>query len=371
MKTILIFPLNVLSHYLRCLVLADQYDKEEYHILFLHSSKYEKYVKESGYGQFFCDQFDPEYVMNCARNFDFSWLNRADLERIMAAQAAVIHQYQADMVIGDVTPTLKMAAELTAVKYISLVNGYMTKYYALPRKLSRNHRKYKFLNKLPASVSDEITIMAEKFVFRKVHRPFKYLRNKYSLQPVTDYLSEIEGDENMICDQENLFPQKALPKTYQIIGPLIYNSPHREGSWLLNIDQHKPVICVCMGSTGDWTRLQFLNDEYYARYTVITAGDTNKVLFAPHIISRDFVNLNQVLEKTNLLICHGGNGTIYTGIANRVFMLCLSSHFEQEWNISAIERKGYGKSADELNGQEWKAEIKKYAEGNLKQVSYI
>jgi hypothetical protein len=41
-------------------------------------------------------------------------------------------------------------------------------------------------------------------------------------------------------------------------------------------------------------------------------------------------------------------------------MLCLTSHFEQEWNVQALERKGYGVSANEFNATDWKKNIEIY-----------
>ena len=357
MKLILVFPFNLLSHYLRCLVLADSYDKNQYRILFLHSPQYNRFVEDHGYSTFFCDQFQPEEVMECAKNFDFSWLNETDLERILFSQIAAIQQFKATMVIGDVAPTLNMAAEYTGVKYISLLNGYMTKYYALTRKVPRMHRSSSFLKVLPEKIADLITDFAEKITFRKIHTPFKSLRKKYNLQPKADYISEIEGDNNLICDFPDLFPQKNLPANYTFTGPLIYQYSDLETDWLEIIPKEKPVIFVSMGSTGDWERLAFLTDSYYSRYVIITAGDTRKLITAPHIISREFVNLTQVLQKSDLMICHGGNGTIYPGIINRVYLLCLSSHFEQEWNMNALEKNGYGKSADQFSAQNWKDEL--------------
>jgi UDP:flavonoid glycosyltransferase YjiC (YdhE family) len=359
MTTILIFPFNVLAHYLRCLVLADQYDQSQYRILFLQSSKYDRFVLAKGYGTFSCAQFDSEIVMACAQKFSFSWLNAKDIESIMLDQVAVIRKFRPEMVIGDVTPTLKMAAELTKVKYLSLVNGYMTKYYAHDRCLSRTHKSYKVLKYLPTVWLNNVTSIAEKVVFRQVHSPFKALRKAYGLNAVNDYLAEIEGDENMICDDEGLFPQKDLPYSYRFIGPLLYAEKPSQGDWMSALTANKPLIVICMGSTGDWNKLAFLNEPYYARYTLVTAGDLQRVLSSRHIVARDFINLNQVLEKADLMICHGGNGTIYNGINNGVYMLCLSSHFEQEWNIAAIERKGYGQSANDFTAPEWKTEIEK------------
>ena len=359
---VLFFPLNLLSHYLRCLVLADTYDKAEYDIQFLSSDKYNGFVEAHGYQVFSCSTFDANFVMECTNNFSFDWLNEDDLERIMLAQAKCIHTLNADLVVGDVAPTLRMAAELTGVRHIGLVNGYMTRYYAITRKIPKKHMAYELMQQLPLKFADALTAFGERLAFRKIHAPFNRLRKKYGLTRRKDYLEELEGTENLICDLPDLFPQKTLPQAYRFIGPLIYQYQHDQEDWEQVCHWEKPLICVCMGSTGAWERLRFLNDPYYSRYTIIAAGDTSRVLCAEHIITRDFVDLNKVLQHCSLLICHGGNGTIYTGIAQGVFMICLASHFEQEYNIEALERKGYGKSAADFSNEDWKTEISFHCE---------
>ena len=356
-KILLFFPFNLLSHYLRCLVLADTYDKSEYSIYFLSSVSYDHFVLQHGYKTFNCQQFDVNFVMECAKKFDFSWLNKRVLERIMLAQVETIKELNADLVIGDVAPTLKMAATITGTRYISLLNGYMTRYYALNRKLSKTHFTYNLLNSLPPAMFVWLTKIGEKISFRKIQKPFNSLRLKYGLIPLPGYLYEIEGDINLICDLPKLFPQKNLPSFFRFVDPLVYQYKEKNSVWLTELPSTKKVICISLGSTGDWTKLEFLNDSYYAKYTIVATGDTNKVLSAAHIVSRDFVNLGDVLKRSSLMICHGGNGTIYHGIINQVYMLCLPAHFEQEWNIDALERNGYGKSADKFTELDWRIEI--------------
>lgn len=356
-QRILFFPFNLLSHYLRCLVLADSYDKAKYEIRFLSSDKYNGFVEAQGYKVFSCATFDADFVMKCTTDFSFEWLNEKDLERVLIGQVKCINAMMADIVIGDVAPTLRMAAELSGVRHINLVNGYMTRYYASTRKIPKKHKAYELMQQLPTRFAEMLTTVGERLAFRKIQAPFNSLRKKYNLPAVKDYLQELEGNENLICDMPELFPQKFLPPAYRFIGPLVYHYPEDQGEWQNQVISDKPVICVCMGSTGDWEQLRFLNDPYYGRYTIVAAGDKMRVLSADHIIKRDFINLNQVLEKSSLMICHGGNGTIYTGILSRVFMLCLASHFEQEYNIEALERNGYGKSAAGFTEVDWKENI--------------
>lgn len=357
-QRVLFFPFNLLSHYLRCLVLADSYNKATYDVRFVSSEKYNAFVQGRGYKVFSCAGFDADFVMDCTNNFSFDWLNERDIERVMIEQVKCINAVKADLVVGDVAPTLKMAAQLAGVKHITLVNGYMTRYYAETRKIPRKHKAYELMQQLPSRFAEALTSIGERMAFRKIHTPFNNLRKRYNLPALRDYLEELEGDENLICDLPELFPQKFLPSTYRFIGPLVYRHQDEWADWKCEVDWKKPLICVCMGSSGDWEQLRFLNDPYYSRYTIVTAGDKAGVLCAPHVIRRDFVNLDKVLEKSNLMICHGGNGTIYTGILNRVFMLCLATHFEQEYNIEALERHGYGKSAALFSEADWKSHIR-------------
>lgn len=357
-KIVLFFPFELLAHYLRCLVLADRYNKDEYDIYFPHSDAYHGYVEAHGYKSFVAPGFDPALVMDCAAKFDFSWLEYKSMERVLLGQIAAIKKLQPDLVIGDVAPTLKMAAEYTGVPYTALMNGYMTPFYAKGRKISRTHPAHSLLECMPGTLAAQFTAYGEQLAFWKIHKPFKQLRKKYKLQQLRSYLWENQGDQNLICDLPELFPQRNLPSNYQIIGPLIYAQQDSETSHLLSrLDAFRPTICVCLGSTGNWEAMQFLNDPHYARFNIIAAGDTRRFLTAAHIISRPFLNLSEVLEHSDLMICHGGNGTINCGILKGAYMLCLTSHFEQEWNVEALERHGYGRSADDFSIEDWKQAI--------------
>ncbi len=359
-KRILVFPFDLLSHYLRCITLVNNHiDKNEYEVWFLNSSSYGHYSAEHGFEKFEGEQFDVKKVMTCAEKFDFSWLNEIDLERVLLSQVNAILEFKPDIVIGDVAPTLKMAAELTNVKHFALTNGYMTRYYAYTRKLSRTHSAYKYSKIVPQRYFNIITNWAETISFKLVHKPFKSIRKKYGLKPIGNYLLEMEGDQNWICDLVELFPQNKLPLNYKSIGPLLYKVNKQEGMWLQGLPTEKPIIFICMGSTGNWKALSFFNNESYNHYTIITAGDTKKELSAEHIVSRDFVNIEQVLNVSSLMICHGGNGTIYHGLMKGIYMLCLTSHFEQEWNVHALERFDYGCSANGFTKSDWDNIIRK------------
>lgn len=174
--TILVFPFNLLSHYLRCIVLSNRYSKTEYEFLFLESDLYSKYVIENGYQTFSVRQFDSKFVMQCSEKFSFKWLSRGSIEEIFQSQIDAIKRLKPDAVIGDVAPTLKMASEFTGVHYIALMNGYLTKYYRFSRQLSRTHFSYNIIKLFPKTLACKIVDSAEKNSFIKIYKPFKRLR---------------------------------------------------------------------------------------------------------------------------------------------------------------------------------------------------
>ena len=163
-------------------------------------------------------------------------------------------------------------------------------------------------------VADSITQFAERWAFKEVHRPFRVFRKTYHLKKLKTYPDELEGDHTLICDVPQLFPQKALPATYQYIGPLFYSTDAKEDEIIERLNPNKPTILVSFGSSGNWQKLHLLNDVVFHKFNIITAGDNGSVVIGNHIISKPFINNVSILPLSDLMICHGGNGTIYQAL---------------------------------------------------------
>lgn len=341
---ILIFPFNLLSHYVRCMQLVNEL-QGDYEIIFASSVKYNNLLEREGYKTFAYKGFDAENVIKCSTNFDFSWLNERDIERVYLEQANIIHSYRPHLVIGDTSVTLKMAAELTNTPFVALTNAYMTPYYLPVRRLSKVHPKAAQVDMLPPAFYKYIIRVAESYNFYKIHKPFKNLRKAYGLKHIETYTEEIEGDLNLVCDLPELFPMRPLPTHYKVVGPLLHNITQPVDEELNNVlNNGKPNVLVTMGSSGSYEALGMLNHNLFAKYNIIIAGYTDHTLMAPHIISRPFVNLAQVLPLTQVVICHGGNGTIYHALKYGVPILTHTNIFEQEWNEQQVVANHLGMS---------------------------
>ena len=344
----LIFPFNQLAHYLRCLTLADQFSPY-FRISFASSDKYDSFILDAGYEVFPCKALNASAVMPKVQNFDFSWINEPDLELVLKDQLSVIAQYKPLLVLGDTSLTLKMAAESSGVFYISLMNAYMSKYYRPGRKLSTAHPLYRYLKYFPLKILTYLTPLGEKAKFREIHVPFKKLRKRYGLRKQLSYPDELEGDLTLLCDLPELFPQKTLPQNYVWVPPLFFDSGSGSSMGIQKqLDPGKKTVFVSMGSTGDWQQVTFLDEDYFKRYNLVIAGDSAGVIQAAHAVKASFLNMREVLPFADLVLCHGGNGTTYQALLFGIPLLCICSHFEQEWNVHELEQAGL---AGILNGK--------------------
>lgn len=341
---IMVFPFNFLSHYLRCIVLSELL-RVSYDILFAADDDYNRFVYRNSFSTFDCIGWRGESILSKLKVFDFSWLNEHELERRFWERVAAIDIYKPKVVIGDNDPVLKMAAEYTGVWYVSLHNGYMTKYFAGERSISRRHSLWPLMKRLPGFLRSPLVQLGEAFAMRRIHAPFRKLRRQLGLRRSVDYIDELEGDMNLICDLTELFPQVNLPSNYCQVGPLIYDESSDERYKLSALDKDKKTIYVNLGSTGDWQSVAFLNDPYYKKYNIVTAGDEGGIVWAASF-RFSFLPASAIFPYTDMVICHGGNGIINQALYFKKRILCKTTYFEQEWNADAVERAGWGKTLD-------------------------
>jgi len=355
---ILFFPFDLLSHYTRSIQLAKSIH-DKYDIYFCSSEKYNDQIVEAGFGIFNCETFDPQVVLEDSSKFKFSWLNYENLKRVFQSQVKIIKKLSPVIVIGDTAPTLKMAAEYTKTTYISIMNGYMSKYYALTRKVSKDHLAAKFQKDLPKALFNKMTRTGEQVAFHLIQRSFNRLRKENNLKKFKMYLDELEGDYNIICDDEEMFPQKMMPENYKIIGPLYYRSDKKEPEIEEIIVNGKLNILANVGSSGDLKLFSFLKNDYFQNYNIIVTGEKNNKLLGKNIFNYKFINNSAILDKIDLVLSHGGNGTIYQSLAYGVPLICATSIFEQEWNVQRIEELNYGKCIDDIDCDDEKIAIVK------------
>lgn len=342
----MVFPLDFAAHYFRCLELCKKLS-DQFEISFAYSSKYDKFIRSSGFETFEAANFNSEEITAAASSFDFSWLNLGAIEAVLRSQIKAIEELKPSLVLGDAAFTLKMAAEKTDVPFVSLLNGYMTKYCRVTRKVSPSHPGYPYSKTMPKRVFERLTRVIEHAMLEKVHAPFRKARKKFDLSKLHYLLEELEGDYNLICDLPSFFPQKKLPENYEFVGPLFYKGDEEEGEVRDFFGANKIRILVSLGSTGNWKKLNLLRDPVFSDTRIVITGNPCSNLQASNIMCSSFLNHTKIMDKVDIVICHGGNGTVYQALAHGIPLILFSGNFEQEWNIQRIIEMQLGTRLEE------------------------
>lgn len=140
----------------------------------------------------------------------------------------------------------------------------------------------------------------------------------------------------MFCDLEELFPvEKQINSQY--IGPLLPECDQDESEfkhWLHKNDK-RPTLYISYGSSGDESRLDFLNNRFFRDFNIILTGYLRKIPEYSNVFYKKFVNTREVSDRTDLFISHGGNGSIYQAIEAGIPLIAIPSFFEQKLECMA------------------------------------
>lgn len=337
--SIIVCPFSLMAHYLRCIELA-RHLSDEYRIFFLGSPSYNKFIKDEGFEIIDFSETYPE-VVEKAKNFDFSWLNYQNINSTIDQLTDIFKKYKPEYVISDTFLGAGITAERCNIPQISLLNAYLTKYYNDMRPVPDNHRANTYKKFVFPALWNFIVKHVEKKQMRKVHLVFREIRKKYNLKTKSDLLEEFQGDYNIICDDDEIFPTKNLPDTFFTIGPLLYKNKksESEAELIQKIfkNNNKKCIYVSMGSSGDLDNLYFLSDSYFDDYNVIVSSK-NFSIEKDNFFIKEFINFDIIKDYISLFICHGGNGTVCQSLSAGIPLLLMPSNFEQEWNVHRFKK---------------------------------
>ncbi len=82
---ILFFPFPLLSHYSRCIMVANSI-RNEFEIQFSYDTKFDHLIRNAGYESFDCENFNSQIVLHDSKKFSFQWINEVSLRKIFLSQ---------------------------------------------------------------------------------------------------------------------------------------------------------------------------------------------------------------------------------------------------------------------------------------------
>ena len=269
--------------------------------------------------------------------------------RSVRSDVEAIRRNKPDVVLGDMHWTARAAATECRVPYVSIVNGAWTKYLDHRLRALDDH----FLTSILGVKTAERTLpFFKKQMLAFVAFPYRMWRKRGDYDVDVDTLYEIlEGDLTLMADIPEFCPTRDLPENVQYIGPILWNAPMPEPEFLKRLDPKRPTVYVSMGSTGkkaffEASLAAFADTEYQV---VMTTGEIALAhAKAPaNFFITDFAPGLAIMKRADLVVNHGGNGTIYQALTAGIPIVGIPTHVDQQLQLQLCERWGVGRKLRE------------------------
>jgi len=356
-KCILFLPASTgATHILRSFLLGSKLQEMGYEVVVGYTQK-----KKELFKGFFplVKEVEPLYI----ETSDIFNYTDTTIESLIEEEIKLIEKYKPLAIVGDFRFTAKISTRIKNVPYISINDIYCVPQLLLPNIKAKLEQYY----------IDEIFSKGRPFSdFRSSgHLKFLYLKEMYKLQmrPFISFLPDIKiekletifgllvGELNLINGaKEFITPDGKLPENFHFVGPLINDCFEIENNWFTTlmiekIDKNRPLIYVNLGgfTTASLQKSifeAFSNTSYQFIMTDYGVQDEEKSaeikIPSNFFVKRFIPDISKIFKLCNLVIFHGGIGTIYASIMNEIPVLGIPFTPEQHFLVDRLAELGLG-----------------------------
>ncbi len=333
-----------LAHVTRPLEVGKALRTRGHEVVFACAPPYDHFITESGFECLPIVTEAPARALARVREGKRFPDDAEMLRRYVREERDLMRRLRPDVVLGDFRFTLSISTELEGVPYVTLLNACFTRYYSAQHDPPQTLKLTRLVGRRIASW---LLPPLRRRALRTMAGPLNAFRRQIGLSPIRDLLDALESPTlNLITDLPAFAPTSGLPDHFRYAGPIMWDPPVPVPEWL---DELRPreAIYVSLGSTGeanDAFRIvrEALSGSEWA--VMVTTGSARErtdwpanfyhVPYAPGLAMAD---------RADLVVCHGGNGTIYQALAKATPVVCLPTFFEQELHSDRAVALGVGR----------------------------
>jgi UDP:flavonoid glycosyltransferase YjiC (YdhE family) len=371
MKIVILTFTHTLSHISRPLLVAKELRNKGHEVIFAGESPKIKFILQEGFEVLPLYEPDPNMLYGNIRKGKLRFVDESEIERMIEADMALYKIIKPDLVLTDGRFTAPISTHIAGLKHIAIVNVSSTEYRALPY--------ISFFEWIPDwfvkretilwKMLDLLNLKLEMFIFDNVMDIFKTLSKKHGLKKIITATNCLTGkDITLLADIPEYFPTRNLPKNYHYIGPLTWKSNLPLPSWWPPEKGTKPLIYITMGTTGipDFFNRVYELFRVSDMIAIISTGAqvTDIKTIPGKVYVENFIDGDLVMEVCDLVVCHGGNGTIYQALQHGKPIIGIPTIPDQKFNMRRVESLGVGKKLS------WK-EFRNSPESLIKLIRFV
>jgi UDP:flavonoid glycosyltransferase YjiC (YdhE family) len=338
MKLLLVAQTNSLSHLVKCLAIRAGLLALGHEVVLAAGQSHRQFLQQQG----IAFAHLPSLQDGGGDGFpSIDWFMRpAEMHKVLTAELELLLQVQPQRVLGVFRFTMKAAAQLAGIPYDSLICGCM-----LPE-------IEEGLGFLPGETGADREHEYMTHFFRYAGARISRVLHAFGLPAVGDAREMLCGERTFLWDFPEFMPLPRAPERYYV-GPLGWEH-WPDQSHLADIEEHfdqeGPLAIVAFGTCvanlpvarriiGVLLGLNF--------HIVLAAGGQPELLqtvnWGPHVQVCAFAPMSDLLAKASLLVCHGGQMTLFDALAHRVPTVVMPFQPEQAHNGACLERLGCGR----------------------------
>jgi len=271
-------------------------------------------------------------------------------DRALADDRALLERVAPDLVVFDNRRTAGLAARLAGVRTLSLTNAPL-----LGPHLGWSPSVESFLGLLGPvlGLDPERLRQNPSLAGRAPHEPVPLQqalvppalragleRAGLPVPPALHHLSL--GDVTAVCDHPALHPLQDPPPGVEPVGPVLPCLRVGLPRWWDTLSPDRPVVLVSFGSTGTLTARDAVLQALCALDVQVLATGLAPDQAPSGVRAASWLPGAEAAARADLVVCHGGSGTIYQALAAGTPVVCLPGHLEQALNSLAAARVGVG-----------------------------
>ena len=338
-----------LSHVTRLLAVARVLRERGHEIVFAGSGPDTKshFIEEEGFATLPFYQIDPKDLFGRIRDGKMRFVAEDELEKMILSDREIYREVNPDLVLSDGRFSSMISAGIEKIAHAAIVNVSSTEYRALPY--------VPFFERLPEKLArrlDPLNLWLEMQLFDTVANAFKKWSKKHSLAKTVTATNCLTGNDlTLMADIEDYFPTRHLPSDYHYVGPLTWQKGVPLPDWWPPQTAGKSLIYITMGTTwvgGSFENLYNLVRDQGLAAIITTGGqlkdaaDKGLKTVPGEIYLEDFIAGEEAMKICELVVCHGGNGTIYQALEQGRPIIGIPTIPDQDFNMRRVEALGLG-----------------------------
>lgn len=341
-----------LSHISRPLAIASELRKRGHELIFAGDSPHAHFITDEGFDILPIYQLPPNILFERIRQGKLRFVLDVELKQMVSADRKLINDVQPDLLLTDGRFSAPISAGIENLQHTAIVNVSSTEYRALPY--------IPFFDRLPIMLKqnsrlkdtlDRINLSLEMMVFDNASRIFQKLNREYGLKNLVTATNCLTGkDLTLLADIPEYFPTRNLPESYHYIGPLTWKSTLPKPTWWPPKKNSK-LVYFTMGTTWLGGSFQYLYDKIkqHKITAIISTGgqlineqNAHLKTIPGEIYLEDFLDGDMALSASDVVVCHGGNGTIYQSLQQGKPIIGIPTIPDQKFNMRRVKDLGVG-----------------------------